>query len=123
MTKGRYFCEKCLNRQSTPGDCPTCAGEPLLDLSDPEIRQMLQSFDDQRKTRHYSFMLGLILVVSSPLSIGLVFLSWLFVPISAGLVVGLTALAIKIRPAKVRMPKVTDDEISGWLSGEAYEKS
>jgi hypothetical protein len=112
---GRFFCEKCLRRDTHGGQCPHCPDEPLLDLSDDETRLMLESMDDRAKTKRYSVMLGLVLVLTMPINIFLIygFIGWLLgIPTAAALVAGLTALLVKIFPARPRAPELSDQEIA-----------
>ena len=40
-----FYCEVCSHRSDLGGDCPSCEDEVLLDLSDPDVRMMLQEMD------------------------------------------------------------------------------
>jgi len=110
----RFFCESCLGRADAPGDCPRCSGEPLLDLANSEVREMLESFDDSAKTKRYSLVLGIVVVATMPVSFALIFaLLGLLVggPISAAIVFGLTALFVKMFPVKRRAPVLSEQEL------------
>ena len=114
MSEGRYFCERCSGRYAAGGDCPKCKDEPLLDLVDDEVRIMLESMDDRAKMKRYSMLLVLVIVLTMPLSLGLIFfwLGWLIgIPAAAFMVGGLTAGLVKVFPAPTKAPQVSQAEL------------
>lgn len=54
----RYLCERCLNRYEDGAECPSCAGEPLLDLADEEVVRYLAELDaNERRAKLQRFTL------------------------------------------------------------------
>ncbi len=111
---GRFFCESCLGRYAGRGDCLKCPGEPLLDLCDDETRLMLEEFDSKAKMRRYTIILMVVIVLTMPISLGLIFF-WLGAligtPAAAGLVAAITAGLAALLPPKVKMPQLKSGEI------------
>jgi hypothetical protein len=69
---GRYFCESCAQRYSGRGECCLeCEGEPLLDLADEDVRQMIREFDEARWRKRSTQWTFLSIALVSPLGIGL----------------------------------------------------
>ena len=50
---GVWFCESCTRRFTVGGDCTMCEEEPLLDLRNSDVIEMLQDFDTQRWRKRF----------------------------------------------------------------------
>lgn len=116
---GRFFCESCLGRHTGRGDCSKCSGEPLLDLCDDETRIMLEEFDSRAKMKRYTIILIVVIVLTMPLDLGLIFF-WLGmrvgVPAAAGLVAAMTAILATFFPAKMKAPSLQPGEVEHMLA-------
>lgn len=113
-TDGRFFCESCLGRHTTRGDCPRCPGEPLLDLCDDETRIMLEEFDSKAKMKRYTIILVTVIVVTMPIDLGMIFFwlgLWIGVPATACFVAAITAILANFLPAKMKSPTLQPGEI------------
>lgn len=102
---GPFYCEVCERRYADGAvECPHCEDEPLLDLQDPEVRQMLQAFDERDRTKRMTRFTLLACVVCLPF--------WLFAHIDPRAaiggyilgVLGLSSLLLKMFPARKRVP-------------------
>lgn len=68
----RYLCERCGGRFSSPGDCPRCDEEPLLDVTDPDVLALLEYVQQARGDRRYGgILLFNSVVLGAPLALGL----------------------------------------------------
>ncbi|MFC1610735.1 hypothetical protein ACFL6C_07245 [Myxococcota bacterium] len=119
VSTGRFYCEKCRNRFPTPGSCPRCVGEPLLDLADDEVRYMLESFDDNSRMRRY----GQVVLVCAVFGALVWFVctqlvGWIiaFAP-AIGVTMGLSAVGMKIFPPRKSAPNLTSEEVQKLRAG------
>ena len=83
---GPYFCEECGARYGGPGDCSKCPGEPLLDLRDPDVIHLINSFDDARWQRRIGLFTALSAFIVVPVVLGLNLMLVLTTGVAAGLV-------------------------------------
>jgi hypothetical protein len=63
---GAYFCEVCTTRYDAAGDCAKCDQEPLLDLRQPDVVEMIQSFDQRRWQQRLGIYTALGAAVAIP---------------------------------------------------------
>ncbi|MCO4748172.1 MAG: hypothetical protein KC912_25485 [Proteobacteria bacterium] len=63
---GVFFCEVCTARYAGAGDCAACDGEPLLDLRNADVVEMIRSFDEQRWKKRLGQFTGLAAVIVIP---------------------------------------------------------
>ena len=105
---GRYFCEACLSRYHEEGDCPSCPEEPLLDLWNPEVMEMLRKFDELAWRERMGQVTAVCAVICSPSLITWFFFAFLAMPLFGGLTMGLSAIVYPFFKAR----KVTPDRVA-----------
>ena len=103
---GQYYCEQCSRRYLDGAvECPHCDDEPLLDLHDPAVRDLLKSFDERDWQRRAAKFTVISCVVCLPVLILVI------VEIQVGIagyilsVLGLSSLLIKWFPGRKRLPE------------------
>lgn len=103
-----FFCENCCTQYETPGDCAKCPEEPLLDLRDEDVLQMLQDFDDRRNRKKMGMFTLIFGVVFLPVLYGFatMFSGIAGLLIYGGAVSGATTFALKKWPALVKTPAI-----------------
>lgn len=118
----RFACIDCGGRSSSPGRCPSCGQEPLLDLQDREVRLALAEEDRRRRSAQDSRMVLVSVGVVVPTGLVLAFvpgfwtlLSLVSAPpvltfvltLSAG-AFGLSRVLLRLFPAKTRFSDLAD---------------
>jgi hypothetical protein len=115
---GRFFCEHCLGRFNTGGDCPACPDEPLLDLGDEAVREMLISFDEKARNKRYGLLLIISAVLATPVYYFVSFYSGMLGGIAAAALfaAGLVFVLSRVFRAKKKLPDLSNDEIRRFES-------
>lgn len=102
---GRYLCEACTLRWDITGDCPRCPEEPLLDLWDPAVIEMLQHFDELAWRKRMGQVSAVCALICSPtLLLGLV-ANVLALPAFGLATAALTAVVYPFFPARRVTPE------------------
>ena len=118
---GRLFCEHCLGRFNTGGDCPACPEEPLLDPGDPEVREILTSFDEKARNKRYGLLLIISAVLATPVYYPVSFHSGMLGGMAAAALfaAGLVFVLGGVFRAKRKLPDLADDELQRFESTPA----
>lgn len=64
----RHYCVECQERYPSPGMCPEHPAEPLLDLGDEEVRELLREGDRQARLVRFGRIIGIGQLVAIPLT-------------------------------------------------------
>ena len=113
---GRYICEVCGIRAAAEGFCKEHPDEPLLDLSNEDVRLMLDEFDDRRKAKRYTVLTLVSAILTSPLLIvvGVISRKGALVAWAAS-TAGLTGGLYRFFPARRVLPDL-ESEWPDWMA-------
>ncbi len=101
MQSENYYCTECHGRFPAAGDCPNCPGEPLLDISNPEVAARLASMDESTGQRRFVKMVGISVVGTLPITVPLFFvLGIIGIFVGAAVVYGGAVALNKMFPGK-----------------------
>jgi hypothetical protein len=120
---GRFYCEHCHGRFDSQGDCPRCPEEPLLDLSDEDVRLMLDEMDHRARTKRFATLGMISAVVTVPVCMVMMTTCsmWIAIPLAALFAGGLTAVLGLIFRARRSSPELTDSEIRFLQRGDVAD--
>lgn len=127
----RFYCALCGARYRSPGMCDEHPDEPLLDLGDEEVTELLREIDRQAGLKRFGLMLGIgqfaalplawLAAVALELVIGDVVILGLVVVYAVVLLVW-TLIGTRLFPARRRTPELEEREILALRAARAAER-